>query len=108
MNRSSSSYATLIPFSTTSDAHLNLTAPHLINLSAMMDSSFLQLLIFCAVMFFGSYLAGSAPLVIGMSEEKLHRVSVLGAGLLVGTALAVIVPEGVQGGIHQSLLGLES
>ncbi len=61
-----------------------------------MESSSLQLIIFCAVMFFGSYLAGSAPLVMPMSEEKLHRVSVLGAGLLLGTALAVIVPEGVQ------------
>jgi len=41
-------------------------------------------------------LAGTAPLVLPLSEEKLHRVSVFGAGLLVGTALAVIVPEGVQ------------
>ncbi|KAJ9578248.1 hypothetical protein L9F63_005518 [Diploptera punctata] len=31
-----------------------------------------------------------------MSEEKLHLISVLGAGLLVGTALAVIIPEGVR------------
>ena len=61
-----------------------------------MESSFFQLLIFCAVMLFGSYLAGTAPLVLPLSEEKLHRVSVFGAGLLVGTALAVIVPEGVQ------------
>ena len=61
-----------------------------------MESSFFQLLIFCAVMLFGSYLAGTAPLILPLSEEKLHRVSVFGAGLLVGTALAVIVPEGVQ------------
>ena len=47
-------------------------------------------------MFFGSYFAGSAPLLMSLSEEKLQRVSVLGAGLLVGTALAVIIPEGVQ------------
>ncbi len=47
-------------------------------------------------MFFGSYFAGSAPLLFSMSEEKLQRVSVLGAGLLVGTALAIIIPEGVQ------------
>ena len=63
---------------------------------AAMESSLLQLVIFCVVMFFGSYLAGTAPLVLPLSEEKLHRVSVFGAGLLVGTALAVIVPEGVQ------------
>ncbi|CAH2056209.1 unnamed protein product, partial [Iphiclides podalirius] len=31
-----------------------------------------------------------------MSEEKLQKVTVFGAGLLVGTALAVIIPEGVR------------
>ena len=30
-----------------------------------------------------------------LSEEKLHMISVLGAGLLVGVAFAVIIPEGV-------------
>ncbi len=47
-------------------------------------------------MFVGSYFAGSAPLLFSLSEEKLQRVSVLGAGLLVGTALDIIIPEGVQ------------
>ena len=55
-----------------------------------------QLIAFSLVMLFGSYMAGSLPLFMPMSEEKLHLVSVLGAGLLVGVALAVIVPEGVQ------------
>merc|ERR1719312_1592978 len=44
----------------------------------------------------GSYLAGSIPLFIAMSEEKLQLVSVMGAGLLLGTALSVIIPEGMQ------------
>nr|CAG4641238.1 EOG090X0EEU [Eulimnadia texana] len=48
------------------------------------------------VMLVGSYLAGSVPLIMSLSEEKLHLVSVLGAGLLVGAALAVIIPEGIQ------------
>ncbi|XP_014477381.1 PREDICTED: zinc transporter ZIP9-A [Dinoponera quadriceps] len=48
------------------------------------------------VMFVGSCLAGSLPLVINLSEDKLHLVSILGAGLLVGTALAVIIPEGIR------------
>ncbi|EFN77245.1 zinc transporter ZIP9 [Harpegnathos saltator] len=48
------------------------------------------------VMFVGSCLAGSLPLVITLSEDKLQLVSVLGAGLLVGTALAVIIPEGIR------------
>lgn len=29
-------------------------------------------------------------------QEKLQLISVLGAGLLVGTALAVIIPEGIR------------
>lgn len=61
-----------------------------------MASGTFQLVVFSLVMFFGSYLAGSAPLLVSLSEEKLQRVSVLGAGLLVGTALAVIIPEGAQ------------
>lgn len=44
----------------------------------------------------GSYFAGSIPLVVSLSESKLQTVSVFGAGLLVGTALAVIIPEGVR------------
>ena len=47
-------------------------------------------------MLFGSYLAGSIPLFISFSEEKLQLVSVLGAGLLVGTALSVIILEGME------------
>ena len=58
--------------------------------------SFLQLFIFTMVMLFGSYMAGSVPLFMPMSENNLHLVSVMGAGLLVGVAFAVIVPEGMQ------------
>lgn len=47
-------------------------------------------------MFVACYLAGSVPLAIPLSESKLKLVSVLGAGLLVGTALAVIIPEGIH------------
>ncbi|XP_066593275.1 zinc transporter ZIP9 [Prorops nasuta] len=60
----------------------------------MEESSFLWLLSF--VMLLSSYLAGSLPLIINLSEDKLQLVSVLGAGLLVGTALAVIIPEGIR------------
>uniref|UniRef100_A0A1B6CGJ2 Zinc transporter ZIP9 n=2 Tax=Clastoptera arizonana TaxID=38151 RepID=A0A1B6CGJ2_9HEMI len=60
----------------------------------MEEAAFLVLL--SLVMLVGSYLAGSIPLVMTMSEAKLQLVSVLGAGLLVGTALAVIIPEGIR------------
>lgn len=48
------------------------------------------------VMLVGSYLAGSIPLVMSLSESKIQLFSVFGAGLLVGTALAVIIPEGIR------------
>ncbi len=35
-------------------------------------------------------------LVIFLIQDKLRLITVLGAGLLVGTALAVIIPEGVH------------
>uniref|UniRef100_A0A0B6ZG42 Zinc transporter ZIP9 n=1 Tax=Arion vulgaris TaxID=1028688 RepID=A0A0B6ZG42_9EUPU len=56
----------------------------------------LTLLGLSLAMLIGCYIAGIIPLTISLSEEKLKLVTVLGAGLLVGTALAVIVPEGVH------------
>eukprot|EP00128_Syssomonas_multiformis_P005372 Colp12_sorted_trinity150504_noHs@23972 len=54
------------------------------------------LLPMAAAMGIGSYLAGSLPLFLRLSEESLDLVSKFGAGLLVGTALVVIIPEGVH------------
>ena len=56
----------------------------------------LQLIIMSVVMFFGSYFSGMAPVIMPLKEKTLKRTSVFGAGLLVGTALAVIIPEGIQ------------
>ncbi|KAM9726837.1 zinc transporter ZIP9 isoform 2-T2 [Menidia menidia] len=46
-------------------------------------------------MFVGSFLLGFIPLLFRLSERSLRFVSVLGAGLLCGTALAITIPEGV-------------
>ncbi|GMS81199.1 hypothetical protein PENTCL1PPCAC_3374 [Pristionchus entomophagus] len=54
------------------------------------------LLVLSAAMFIGSYLAGQIPLVMNLSESRLRTITIFGAGLLVGTALSVIVPEGVE------------
>ncbi|XP_037949621.1 zinc transporter ZIP9 [Teleopsis dalmanni] len=56
----------------------------------------LVLILLVVVMLVGSYLAGSIPLIMKLSEEKLKFVTALGAGLLVGTALTVIIPEGIR------------
>ncbi|XP_078480858.1 LOW QUALITY PROTEIN: zinc transporter ZIP9-like [Lampetra planeri] len=47
------------------------------------------------LMFAGCFLVGFVPLLCGLSERKLRFVSVLGAGLLCGTALSISIPEGV-------------
>ncbi|XP_073412514.1 zinc transporter ZIP9-like [Dendrobates tinctorius] len=47
-------------------------------------------------MFLGCFLLGLIPLAVKLSEKKLQFVSVLGAGLLCGTALAIIIPEGIE------------
>ncbi|CAG9830666.1 unnamed protein product [Diabrotica balteata] len=60
----------------------------------MEETAVLLALVF--VMLVGSFLAGSIPLFFTFSEDKLKKISVFGAGLLVGTALAVIIPEGVR------------
>ncbi|KAJ1157819.1 hypothetical protein NDU88_010516 [Pleurodeles waltl] len=57
------------------------------------------LLVVCLIslaMFLGCFLLGLIPLAIKLSEQKLHFVSLLGAGLLCGTALAIIIPEGIE------------
>lgn len=65
------------------------------------------LILLSLAMLVGCYLAGAVPLAFNLSDDKLRLVSVLGAGLLVGTALAVIIPEGVHallfpsGGHHE-------
>ena len=56
---------------------------------------FSLLLVFCASMFAGAYLAGMVPLMFTYNIAKLRWVTIFGAGLLVGTALVVIIPEGV-------------
>ncbi|KAM4662614.1 zinc transporter ZIP9 isoform 1-T2 [Discoglossus pictus] len=61
----------------------------------MMDD-FSSISLLSLAMLVGCYVAGIIPLAVNFSEERLKLVTVLGAGLLCGTALAVIVPEGVH------------
>ncbi|XP_063683339.1 zinc transporter ZIP9-like [Bolinopsis microptera] len=61
----------------------------------MAFTEFGQLLLFSISMLIGCFCAGMVPLSMTLSESNLQLMSSLGAGLLVGTALAVIIPEGV-------------
>lgn len=56
----------------------------------------LMLLTLSTLMAIASFLAGSLPLSFTLSQSRLRLISTLGMGVLVGTALIVIIPEGVE------------
>ena len=60
----------------------------------MDDLTYLFLL--CAAMFLGAFGAGYLPLSMSLSANKIRLVTIFGAGLLVGTALVVVIPEGIS------------
>jgi zinc transporter 9 len=43
-----------------------------------------------------SFLAGAVPLSMSLSQSQLRLLSSVGVGVLVGTAMVVIIPEGVE------------
>ena len=57
---------------------------------------FVSLMLLCAAMFGGSMGAGLVPIKCALSETRIRVLTIFGAGLLVGTALLVIIPEGVH------------
>ncbi|XP_060704469.1 zinc transporter ZIP9-A-like isoform X2 [Hemiscyllium ocellatum] len=56
----------------------------------------ITIILLSLAMFGGCLLLGMIPLTIRLPQEKLKFVTVLGAGLLCGTALAIIIPEGIE------------
>ncbi|KAL1955859.1 hypothetical protein VTO42DRAFT_8017 [Malbranchea cinnamomea] len=48
------------------------------------------------LMAIGSFVVGSLPLTFSLSSSQLRLISALGMGVLVGTSLIVIIPEGVE------------
>ncbi|KAI6652044.1 Zinc transporter ZIP9-like [Oopsacas minuta] len=61
-----------------------------------MGHDLLRVIFYSFSMFIASYAAGYLPLYFNLSEKMIAYTSSLGAGLLIGTALAVIIPEGVN------------
>lgn len=59
-----------------------------------MDSDML-VIVLSLVMFTGSFSVGLLPATIKASNRVMNLISILGAGLLVGVALIVIIPEGM-------------
>lgn len=56
----------------------------------------LLLLALCVVMAIASFLAGALPLSLSLSQSQLRLISSIGVGILVGTSLIVIIPEGIE------------
>lgn len=56
----------------------------------------LTITLISVAMFLGTFFLGFIPLLFRLSEKSLQFVSILGAGLLCGTALAIVIPEGVS------------
>ncbi|KAL9125749.1 MAG: hypothetical protein Q9217_005096 [Psora testacea] len=61
----------------------------------MLEGLFM-LLTLSTIMAVASFLAGSLPLSFTLSPSRLRLVATIGMGVLVGTALIVIIPEGVE------------
>ena len=47
-------------------------------------------------MFLGSFILGWAPKLIKASDKIMNLISVFGAGMLVGAALIVVIPEAIK------------
>ncbi|KAF8158172.1 ZIP-like iron-zinc transporter [Crassisporium funariophilum] len=56
----------------------------------------LQLLVMSALLAATSFAVGMLPLSYAFSKSHLERLSALGTGLLLGAALGVIIPEGLE------------
>lgn len=54
----------------------------------------------CLWLFFGALAAGSLPLLFTITESQLALAAALSAGLLIGAACSVVVPEGFESFRH--------
>ncbi|KAL2201437.1 Zinc/iron permease [Corynascus similis CBS 632.67] len=59
-------------------------------------ASLIFLIVTSVVMAVASFLAGALPLSLSLAQSQLRLIASLGAGLLVGSCLIVILPEGIE------------
>ncbi|KAI0874715.1 Zinc/iron permease [Hypoxylon argillaceum] len=62
----------------------------------MAGTGLFLLLPLTVVMTLASFLAGALPLSMTLSQSQLRLISSIGIGILVGTSLIVIIPEGIE------------
>jgi len=60
--------------------------------------AFLQLLVLVSVMFLSTFIIGSLPLSLSaaLAPTRFHQVSIFSIGLLIGAALTIVIPEGID------------
>jgi solute carrier family 39 (zinc transporter), member 9 len=63
---------------------------------ASMSSPLVSLILQSIGMLLGTLLCGTIPLHLPLSKTKLRVLEVMGAGLLVGASMTVVLPEGVS------------
>lgn len=68
---------------------------HLCLLEATMQGGHL-LFIVCILMGVCTYAVGTLPLAFQLSRRSLRKLELFGAGLLLGAAMTVVIPEGIQ------------
>lgn len=92
----------LVPILEQSYRHVSkhvFTADYLVTTSVQRRGDMgglLTLLSLSTVMGMASFLAGILPLTLTLSQSQLRLISTIGMGVLVGTSLIVIIPEGVN------------
>lgn len=59
-------------------------------------NGFVTILLLSLIMGVAAFAAGLLPVVIPLSPAKIRAISALGMGILLGTSLMVIIPEGVE------------
>lgn len=57
---------------------------------------FLSLVVLSLLMGGSSYLSGLVPISIPLSPARVRAISVFGMGILMGTSLVIIIPEGIE------------
>ncbi|KAJ2977923.1 hypothetical protein NUW58_g7662 [Xylaria curta] len=62
----------------------------------MAGTGLIFLLPLTVVMTLASFLAGALPLSMTLSQSQLRLIASIGIGILVGTSLIVIIPEGIE------------
>lgn len=72
------------------------------------EGEMFDLAVTLGLMFFGAYGAGYVPYAFDVHESQINTLASLGGGLMVGSSLAVIIPEGFHAfqGSHEHEDGL--